>query len=1342
MGKKIVSALVGLIFTAVFVLPYSTLAVTFHQDRPVTETSANPYQVGPKNPITWGGVTSTAVLERRLLEKHNVVVRLTQAGLKEIGDLISDILSGDPSVANLINYLAMGFLDKCTDTKVVADLWDNYADFTYWIDNNYPNQPTKNYYLQNATYACGITTSNPSLFNYGEGTTHCFGNEIYFEYIAGYNPTGTWDQGTNSCKDDGKGLFSMCLPIPLLNDEGAPICVNAIIWGQERDKRVGPAAGNPITYAMGGFYWSPFGKCGRDLPGVCPTSSPWNWDNYYFIDRITGNRLIVDYNRKDLTVRLKGNIGEDWPATATCEGDYTEHTTDDYLDITVELRNFEVALTFSSPYVSSQNLYIDCLSFGPSCNFNASATYFPNSASFCFKNRDVKNDEHICDPQYPGKNTTNYDYDPERVISNYINGRAYIRMPILGLRLGIQIKGNFTDDYDWGKVVRGLGINLKALDLVAGVAYDFVPMSSSATTPACRNPNWNQVGTAQYCPEYRVSQKFAKTLLWLDAVLRLMALDYFRTDCIPNHTVTQYDTCIAYFLFPGQVFDLKDIIKSLSPVDHPTEEVIYVGAPDYYTHKPNKIFFDFGFTNDFWADSAGIILAMNVGVDIRYVLWNSPATSITQVKLQNFNDYVSTCVQGNFAALQAATSPINLIRECVPQTTCPAPVRTVSQCTGALNNNSGVYPHVFSSEVLPQYPSAPTLAEGRYGYSLTSYYVGIAVHHNLISRILYEAIGDGLACVWVDKYTPMLGGFAGGFLKTDSFAFFMPKLKDAFPGKDMAVEIIPNYRDPGNPSGNTGGAASYNKPLSVVAYAKTGGPTFRPVNNVYMTGSTRVNFWSEFVSNATFGSSFTMFPSPSTWFDTADLTIDLPYIDLSFNVITTGDINSPSRNWMRVFGLTVGIRLSVDVDIVPCVSPDCGLTVKFPPYDSTNFTQPLTSIYKDYYTGQAYNKDNAYFPQGGTFARVIDLTLYADPDVRYFIAYNSNALGLSGSQWSEILGNVLPVVLNGLAGAKLRVALDPTALIQIPIELNFPWVGPEFGTGVQNWDTPFVGNPADGVGDYFEMFIHWRGRPTLTNIIKLLKNFGVDIVDTISGVMGGAPQVPVQVRLADYEVNGNGYKVTPPETFIVYTSDPHALFTKIKFAGWSANSSSGLKYSWRLDGGTWSLWQSSDEVVLTHLLEGYHMFEVRSRDENKFIDPTPARYIFRVDSVGPDIRLQAPEVVKGNSVRVFADIRDAQAPQDVVLVSYRIDGGEWSGWKSASEITAIDLKGLTKGEHILEVRAKDDVGNISTYKHRFFVTEKVGVFGCSSSSAAGIPSLGLMILLFGFVSAILKSRKR
>jgi hypothetical protein len=1316
----------------------------------------NPYSAGIKNPINWGGLQPVdpafpEFTTREYLEKHNLVIRITKAGLNEISELISDIISSDPSFANLVNYLVMSFLDKCTDTRVLADFWDSLYDFQQWLTREFSNDAAKYYYYQELTRtACGIPSS-PN-FNIGEGDRDCFGNDIYFEYIGGYNPTGTWDGGTNQCKDDGKGIFSACLPIPLLNDEGAPLCVNAIIYGQEKNKQPSGNPSNPIRFLSGGFVWSPLRKCAMDLPNICPTSDGWIGNTPpqvapYFLDQRAGSRLILDFNRTNIVFRLEPNIGTDIPGTWQCEGDRTEHTSDDRLDIIFQMKNFEISLTFASPYVPDKSKYVDCNWVGGSCEFKTGVTQFTSADQFCFVNRRAVNSKHICDPQY-NERVEGFVYDPARVISNYINGRAHVRIPIFTFRLGIQIKGNFTDwtsHLDWEHMVRGLGINLKALDVTAGIAYDFIPMSASVTTPACHDKSWNQVGSAQYCPEYRVSQKFAKTLLWFDAVIRAIAAD-FNAACVSGHTPQQYDTCIAYYLFPGQVIDLKGILADRNPIlEHPFEEVVWVGPTQYYEHRPNRIFIDFGFTNDFWADSAGIIIAANVATDIRYVAWTPTVPKMKDVKKAGFNGYVTSCVQ--FAGLTPpppATSPITPIPEC-NIVICPPADRTVDTCTIV---NGGSTNYVFKNETLP----SPPVPEGRYGYpSLDKYYIGIGIHHNLISRFLYEAIGDGLACIWVDKYTPQLGGFAGGVLKTDAFGFFMPKLKDVYGGKDMALEIIPLYKDPGNPSGNSGGAASYNLPASVVAYAKTGGPTFRPVLSVYSESSTRVDFWREFVDNATYGSSFTMFVQPSTWFDRADLMIDIPYVDLSFNVISNDtSLQNPvaSQAWMRVFGLTVGIRLSVDLDIVPCSSADCKMTKKFPPLNDTDFEKPLTSYYVDYYGNSSdLSKGGNYFPSGGTFARVIDLTLYVDPDVRYFIAYNTNALGLSNADWAEILANILPVMLNMVAGAKIRLALDPAAMFQIPISINFPWVGPEFESAVAlPWDTQFPGDPASGdnIGDYFEIFMHWQGRGSLAAIVStqgIFGIFGIDIIDVIDSITGGAllGSSPKAVNLYRSDWGStDGFKVTPPETFITYTSDPHALYTKIEFAAWSPHSSK-FRYSWRLDGGTWNLWQRENSVVLHHLLEGWHVFEVRAQDENKFIDPTPARYVFRIDSLGPDIKLTAPEMVRGSKFKAFVDVQDAQAKKSETLVSWKVDDGEWSEWVPASELTSIEINSLAKGEHILHIRAKDDVGNTSTYSHRFFATEKVGVLGCSSASAAGLlPLIGMILIGFAIISRRLR----
>jgi hypothetical protein len=62
----------------------------------------------------------------------------------------------------------------------------------------------------------------------------------------------------------------------------------------------------------------------------------------------------------------------------------------------------------------------------------------------------------------------------------------------------------------------------------------------------------------------------------------------------------------------------------------------------------------------------------------------------------------------------------------------------------------------------------------------------------------------------------------------------------------------------------------------------------------------------------------------------------------------------------------------------------------------------------------------------------------------------------------------------------------------------------------------------------------------------------------------------------------------------------------------------------------------------------------------------------------------------------------------------------------------MEINSLAKGEHILHIRAKDDVGNISTYSHRFFVSEKPRVLGCSSTAGMSFGFL-LIFIIFSLI---------
>lgn len=86
---------------------------------------------------------------------------------------------------------------------------------------------------------------------------------------------------------------------------------------------------------------------------------------------------------------------------------------------------------------------------------------------------------------------------------------------------------------------------------------------------------------------------------------------------------------------------------------------------------------------------------------------------------------------------------------------------------------------------------------------------------------------------------------------------------------------------------------------------------------------------------------------------------------------------------------------------------------------------------------------------------------------------------------------------------------------------------------------------------------------------------------------------------------------TPPETAITFadnevSSDGNAL---IKWAGkdyFAQSAEERLTFSWRLDGGPWSAFGSEDHYTFIGLANGNHTLEVRARDLDLNVDPSPA----------------------------------------------------------------------------------------------------------------------------------------
>ncbi len=129
-----------------------------------------------------------------------------------------------------------------------------------------------------------------------------------------------------------------------------------------------------------------------------------------------------------------------------------------------------------------------------------------------------------------------------------------------------------------------------------------------------------------------------------------------------------------------------------------------------------------------------------------------------------------------------------------------------------------------------------------------------------------------------------------------------------------------------------------------------------------------------------------------------------------------------------------------------------------------------------------------------------------------------------------------------------------------------------------------------------------------------------------------------------------------------------------------------VEYSYRVDGGTWSLWSPQDAVALDaphFVFKGRHLVEVRSRLAGipRSADPTPAEIPLLIDTRAPRVTLIPTDA--GWEVDAF----DIVSPDEDLEVAWKIEGGEWSAW--GGDLSLADLA------DVVAVRVRDEAGNVT-----------------------------------------------
>ena len=189
----------------------------------------------------------------------------------------------------------------------------------------------------------------------------------------------------------------------------------------------------------------------------------------------------------------------------------------------------------------------------------------------------------------------------------------------------------------------------------------------------------------------------------------------------------------------------------------------------------------------------------------------------------------------------------------------------------------------------------------------------------------------------------------------------------------------------------------------------------------------------------------------------------------------------------------------------------------------------------------------------------------------------------------------------------------------------------------------------------------------------------------------------------------------PPITSITSANDgnnqtinnnDNSSSTSIKFT--FTGNDSGVRVAHlecSLDGGPFSICTSPIQYSSANISDGAHIFEVRAEDNVGNKDPSPSSIAWTVDTVPPDANIDSAIDANRNSISTGGNTSSNS-------VIFRFSGNDTGGKEGTgvginhfecsidnSNFTTctgpVQSNNVTDGAHIFEVRAEDNVGNIS-----------------------------------------------
>ncbi|GEM_PF-6103101 len=236
-----------------------------------------------------------------------------------------------------------------------------------------------------------------------------------------------------------------------------------------------------------------------------------------------------------------------------------------------------------------------------------------------------------------------------------------------------------------------------------------------------------------------------------------------------------------------------------------------------------------------------------------------------------------------------------------------------------------------------------------------------------------------------------------------------------------------------------------------------------------------------------------------------------------------------------------------------------------------------------------------------------------------------------------------------------------------------------------------------------EVTVNWTGSDDISGIdyyeVRLDEgnwtDVGTDTDHTFVDLEDG--DHTVEVRAWDNASNNNTDMVnftvdaTPPDVNINYPEDGELFDVDEVTVNWTgSDETTGIDFfEVKIDGGDWTDVGENTSHTFLNITAGDRTVEVRAWD-NAGNNDTDSVY-FIVDTVPPEIDITYPEegdMLNEDTITVTWTGSDNLS--GIAYYEIRRNGGSWSNVEDDTEYT---YHGLSDGEHDVEVRATDNVGN-------------------------------------------------